>query len=97
MNHPNCYQPLVMAIAAATGHRPHLSTALRWCQRGVGGVKLKSWKIGGRRMTTVEAVQEFVEVTTSASDQSAAQASAISAPTSKAHDAAMRALREHGL
>jgi len=97
MHNPNHCQPLVDAIAAATGHRPHLSTALRWCQRGVGSIKLKSWKIGGRRMTTVEAVREFIELTTAASDQSAAPTSTQTTPTSKAHEAAMRALREHGL
>ena len=94
---PNRFLPLVEAIAAETGHRPHLSTALRWCQRGVGGTKLQSWKIGGRRMTTVEAVREFVEATTSASDPSVAQSPAISTQTSKAHEAAMRALKEHGI
>lgn len=94
---PNRFRPLVEAIASETGHRPHLSTAHRWCQRGVGGTKLKSWKIGGRRMTTVEAVREFVEATTSASDPSAAQSPVTPKQTSKAHEAAMRELREQGL
>jgi hypothetical protein len=32
----------------------------RWALRGVDGVKLESFKIGGRRYTTAEALDRFV-------------------------------------
>jgi hypothetical protein len=54
------YLPLVSAVEKATGHRPHLSTILRWCTKGARGRKLASAVIGGRRMTTVAAVREFI-------------------------------------
>lgn len=60
--------PLVIAIKQATGRQVHLSTALRWCQRGSRGVKLESKVLGGRRLCSVEAVHRFVDLTTLASD-----------------------------
>ena len=53
-------QPLVQAVEAATGHRPHLATVLRWCQNGSHGVFLESKMLAGRRLTTVEFVNKFV-------------------------------------
>jgi hypothetical protein len=41
---------------------PHLATVHRWRLRGVrGGVKLETCLCGGRRFTSVEAVQRFVD------------------------------------
>ncbi len=54
------YLPLVEAVRAATGRKVHLSTVLRWCSRGARGRVLSSWMVGGRRMTTVEAVNAFI-------------------------------------
>jgi hypothetical protein len=61
------YLPLVKAVEAATGRRPHLSTILRWCQYGSRGIRLESWVLGGRRLTTVEAVKNYMEAVTAAS------------------------------
>jgi hypothetical protein len=42
--------------------RPHLATLYRWFQRGVrGGIKLETALVGGRRFTSREAVQRFVD------------------------------------
>src|SRR5688572_19826654 len=42
--------------------RPHLATIYRWWQKGVrGGVKLETVLCGGRRFTSIEAIQRFVE------------------------------------
>ncbi|MEZ6088236.1 MAG: DUF1580 domain-containing protein [Pirellulaceae bacterium] len=61
--------PLVDAIEAATGYRPHLSTCLRWCQRpNRYGIRLESWRIGGRRVTSIAAVQRYNEATTAAAN-----------------------------
>lgn len=46
--------------------RPALRTIWRWMQRGVRGVKLESITIGGRRFTSREAGQRFIEATTAA-------------------------------
>lgn len=39
--------------------RPHVSTIWRWINRGVRGVKLKTWLIGGLRVTSKEALEQF--------------------------------------
>jgi Protein of unknown function (DUF1580) len=42
--------------------RPHLATVYRWFTRGVrGGIKLETALVGGRRFTSREAVQRFVD------------------------------------
>lgn len=56
------YLPLVKAVREATGTSPHLSTILRWCTKGARGRTLAHVLIGGRKMTTVEDVLEFVQV-----------------------------------
>ena len=42
------------------------ATIWRWAQRGVRGVRLETFAIGGRRYTTKEAFERFVERTTQA-------------------------------
>lgn len=89
--------PLVDAVKSATGHRPHLSTVLRWCQRpNRHGIRLQSWRLGGKRLTTIAAVLEYVRATTAASDP-LARPPATSAQQSTAHNRAMRDLEEAGL
>ena len=41
------------------GH-PHVSTLIRWALRGVKGVQLDTVVVGGRRFTSLEAIQRFV-------------------------------------
>ncbi len=45
--------------AALLPGRPHLATLWRWCTRGVRGRRLESLEIGGRRYTSLEALQRF--------------------------------------
>ena len=52
--------------------RPHPSTIWRWYKRGVRGVKLETAVVGGRRVTSKEAIQRFVDATTAAHDSGAA-------------------------
>jgi len=40
--------------------KPHVSTLHRWARRGVGGVRLQTWRVGRRTFTTDEAVAEFL-------------------------------------
>lgn len=60
--------PLVEAVHRATGRRPHLSTALRWCTKERCGIRLESRILGGRRLTSPEAVLRYMEAVTRAKD-----------------------------
>lgn len=40
--------------------RPHISTIFRWRRVGVRGVRLETCRIGGRRFTSVEALNRFL-------------------------------------
>jgi hypothetical protein len=61
------YLSVPKAIEQVTGARPHPSTCWRWAIRGVGGTQLQTWLVGGRRKTTVGAVETFIEARTEAS------------------------------
>jgi len=45
-----------------------IPTIWRWRQRGVRGIRLETFMLGGRRFTTQEAHCRFVEATTAAAD-----------------------------
>lgn len=54
---------LLEAIELATGRRPNYTTAWRWHRKGIstpnGRVHLECSRVGGRVMTSVEAVERF--------------------------------------
>jgi hypothetical protein len=62
----------VLSLAEATkyippsrnGRKTHLSTILRWVLRGVNGVRLEAVRLGGRWVTSKEALQRFAERST---------------------------------
>jgi Protein of unknown function (DUF1580) len=41
--------------------KPHISTVVRWTRQGVKGVRLETVVIGGRRFTSLEAIQRFIQ------------------------------------
>ena len=41
--------------------RPHLETVRRWAKLGVHGVKLETFMVGGRRHTSVGAIERFID------------------------------------
>lgn len=41
------------------GKRPHASSIWRWARKGVQGVRLECRKIGGRFVTSAEALERF--------------------------------------
>ena len=43
------------------GKALHISTLYRWCSRGLRGVQLESLRLGGRVVTSIEALQRFAE------------------------------------
>lgn len=55
-------------VPAHVPSRPHIATVWRWMQRGVRGVKLETILIGGKRFTSAEAIQRFIEDSTAAAD-----------------------------
>ncbi|NOY41188.1 MAG: DUF1580 domain-containing protein [Planctomycetes bacterium] len=40
--------------------RPHRNTLIRWCDSGVNGIRLKSFRVGRRRCTTMPWLEEFL-------------------------------------
>ncbi len=41
------------------GKSVHISTLYRWASAGVGGVRLETLKLGGRVVTSIEAIERF--------------------------------------
>lgn len=74
----------------------HLSTIWRWTLRGVRGVKLGCFSVGGRRFTTRQAHRRFAEACTAAATPDAPLAR-----TNRQRDAAIskaeRALKDLGI
>lgn len=61
----------VIPIAEAPQHipgRPSVATVWRWVLSGTRAGKLESFLVGGRRFTSVEAIQRFAERSTVAAD-----------------------------
>ncbi|MBI3461447.1 MAG: DUF1580 domain-containing protein [Planctomycetes bacterium] len=77
--------------------RPDISTLWRWRQRGVRGVKLETLVVGGRRYTTVEALERFVAATTAAAGDKSTAASALSRQREREIAAAETACERAGI
>lgn len=54
--------------------RTHPSTLIRWSKRGVGGVKLETVRVGGRRLVSRRALMDFINTLTKAVDGDVASA-----------------------
>jgi hypothetical protein len=64
-------KPMSLAAAARAfgrlrGRVPHISTVWRWCTKGVRGVRLQSYVVGGTRVVTAEAIDRFLAQTSEA-------------------------------
>jgi hypothetical protein len=75
------------------GRGPNLATVWRWSDRGVRGVKLETWMVGGRKVTTPAAVDRFL----AALSAPAAVAPPPPAKTVSAHRRAELELRAAGI
>jgi len=54
--------PLTLKEAAARlPGRPHVATLHRWIAKGVRGIQLEAGLLGGKRITTLEALQRFLD------------------------------------
>jgi hypothetical protein len=60
--------PSLSAAASSLPGRPHISTIHRWRLRGIRGIKLETCLIGGRRVTSAEALQRFSAAVTAAAN-----------------------------
>lgn len=59
-------QILTFSEAAKTlprvnGRRPHASTLWRWARKGIQGIHLETRRLGGRFVTSLEALDRFSE------------------------------------
>jgi len=80
----------VFPVTEAPKHipgRPSQASVWRWVLNGVGGVKLESILIGGKRFTSAESIQRFCDRRTTAADGDATPVR-----TSKQRDKAIRAV-----
>ena len=82
---------LSQASRALPGH-PHVSTLHRWMRRGVRGVRLDAYRIGGRWYTTREALERFVSATTAAAGTQARVKANEALPLAKTTSDALDAL-----
>lgn len=60
-------QSNLIPIGQASDHfpnRPSIPTIWRWVLRGTRGARLDTVVVGGRRYTTADAIQRFIEATT---------------------------------
>jgi len=77
--------------------RPHLSTILRWIWHGVDGVKLEACRIGGRWLTSKQALQRFSEALTPDAADTAPAVPRAPATRQRESDRAGRALDKVGI
>lgn len=75
-------QALAKLVPGNCGRSVHYETLRRWARQGVQGVKLESKKLGGKRVSSLEAVDRFMEQLTArevAAEESVAFAPRMSA------------------
>ena len=87
----------VSKIPANFPGRPHIATCWRFIQRGCRGVKLETALCGGKRYTSLEALQRFVERTTAAADGDSPAIASTPSARRKAHERACAELDAAGI
>jgi hypothetical protein len=75
----------------------HVATIHRWASRGVQGVRLATAKLGGKRVTSRQAIRRFSEELTAASSPEGLPSPTASAAHQRAIDAAEREAQELGI
>jgi len=73
------------------------ATGWRWIKRGCRGIKLESCLIGGKRYTSLEALQRFAEATTAAADGPSSVSATTPSAGKKAEERANRELDAAGI
>lgn len=93
MTDSDTWIPFAKACRLVPG-RVSLSTLHRWRLHGVRGVRLRSWKVGGRRFTSPAAIQEFIRELTRVQDGAAPPQSGQEAPDERVRRAERELDRE---
>lgn len=70
--------------------RPHVNTVIRWSETGYRSHVLKTFRVGGKRLTTVAEIEAFVDLLIGLDTKSVR-------PVSSAHAEAERRLDELGV
>lgn len=68
-------------------------TCWRWCLHGVGGVRLGTFFIGGRRFTSEDLLREFIKKRNAASNGEPVETEAVQSTTEKATAAAPETIK----
>lgn len=79
------------------GSRPSYATWWRWHRRGVGGVKLETIRVGGKRYTTAEAMQRFIAALSARDRQDTFPANSSPARRERDQRVAETELRKQGI
>jgi hypothetical protein len=73
------------------GKRVHFTTVLRWCKRGIRGVKLESCRVGGTLYTSHQSISRFVDALSGAVQVKPSESE------QKRAESACRVLKQHGV
>ncbi|MGB2985455.1 MAG: DUF1580 domain-containing protein [Phycisphaerae bacterium] len=57
--HVVTFSEAARSLPKVNGRRPHASSIWRWVRKGIRGVKLESRRVGGRFVTSLEALERF--------------------------------------
>lgn len=71
MEAPNLSHETFLTLQQAAKRLPgrrHISSVFRYAHKGVRGIRLETIVVGGRRYTSVEALDRFIIATTAAAD-----------------------------
>ena len=60
--------PVARAVEVRLGRKAHPVTISRWIHKGIGGCRLETVKVLGRRMSSLPAVSRFLAATASPSE-----------------------------
>jgi hypothetical protein len=83
--------------AARNGKRCHPSTIFRWAMKGVRGVRLEVLRLGGRLITSREALQRFAEALSADLEQAPRPAPRSPAKRRRASERAAAELEKIGI
>ncbi len=90
----------IFPVSEAPKHipgRPSKASVWRWVLTGVGGIKLESILIGGKRFTSAEAVQRFCDRRTAAAEGSTVSSRTTSRQRERAIQRAVRESEQAGM
>lgn len=59
-------EPVANIFERLTGSRPHPTSIVRWCGKGIQGIPLPSLIVQGRRMSAESTCHQWIEATTAA-------------------------------